>query len=327
MPNDTGPNPNTLEPELDALRVELREEAAQLKECFTKYAFQTVAISAALLGLIVRYLWEIPQVGLAAIAPAMISLACCRLGTFKYAAANRCLGYELHLFRTRSVPESLQGRWNPDMRWMGWEEGLRAWRVVQTTIFANVYIHSRFWPNFVKPGFQNKAVWWCQKSMIRQVKGVHYHPGMYLKTMLLLLHILAWFSWLVVFAMVIRAETKYGAGAQLNLSIFACVALFVVVLLRTIMDTNRRDILEDGLLSIHSCAIVWQVVAIAHYTAKEKATKLGPMEHESKKVDGSGFEGYSVHLANQAKEVSQELDNIYRWIGRSPENNSERTTA
>jgi hypothetical protein len=59
------------------------------------------------------------------------------MGIHKYATSNRLLGYELHLQCTAhylSPDESHELFEN-----VGWEEAMRAWRVVQPTLWHTIY--------------------------------------------------------------------------------------------------------------------------------------------------------------------------------------------
>ena len=64
----------------------------------------------------------------------------------------------------------------------------------------------------------------------------------------------------------------------------------------------RPSILEDELLSIHSCAIVWEAVVVCHYLALE-----------------GGLEHYTERLASHATKVGQNVFSIHRWLrGEQP---------
>jgi hypothetical protein len=122
----------------------LRAEAGHVKQCFTSFSFQALAVSvtvlAATFSIMDRFSWAVyaplPAVGLL--------MAVCRIGIFKYATANRNCGYELHLARVKHIEASTAltqlSRWQPYMRKIEWEEALRAWRVVQPTLFRSIYV-------------------------------------------------------------------------------------------------------------------------------------------------------------------------------------------
>ena len=109
----------------------LRQEAKDVKDCFTKYSFQAIAFSSAVLGIITRYQPEYPHIALAAYASIAVLMTVARIGIYKYGTANRMYGYELHLLRTRQLPDSKGNGWKSEMRLVGWEEAMCAWRIVK----------------------------------------------------------------------------------------------------------------------------------------------------------------------------------------------------
>jgi hypothetical protein len=76
-------------------------------------------------------------------------------------------------------------------------------------------------------------------------------------------------------------------------------AVVIAIRFRGSRIARRRTILEDELLSIHSCAIVWQAVVICHY--ESLAPKL---EH------------YTERLARVAQELATEPLDIHGWLTR-----------
>ena len=331
-PPSSGMDPMLLEPELAALVTSLRAEAAALKECFTRYSFQAIAVSVGILGLVARFLWETPAVGLAAIAAAFIVLMTRRLGTYKYAAANRLNGYELHLFRTRDIPAECAGhRWEKRMRGIGWEEAMRAWRVVQATLFVEIYFSHRFLPNVQRWRYKASKgpFWWSQSSMLKAWPGVVWHPGSYLRTIMLLLAILAFAVVGCLVAMTVVVHVRGFGDPWFTAAMHMALFMLGVVVLRLAMDWKRRQMIEDGLLSIHSSAILWQAVVIAHYSALERAraTNLTLMDMRAPLVfgntilggthvvpDGSGYRGYTFWLAKEAASLARHADDIHGWI-------------
>lgn len=106
--------------------LDLRKEATELKDCFTKFSFQGLSIAVGTMIFILRFQHEYPLAGLAAILPIVLLLAVCSMGTHKYAGVNRLLGYELHLERTRVLCPQDNKYWKPEWRMAGWEEAMRA---------------------------------------------------------------------------------------------------------------------------------------------------------------------------------------------------------
>ena len=80
------------------------------------------------------------------------------------------------------------------------------------------------------------------------------------------------------------------------------IAMMVAIVARDARVRRRREILEDELLSIHSCAIVWQAVVICHYFAIH---------------DGIGLQHYTERLARQAEEVATNAFSIHSWLESS----------
>ena len=166
----------------------LRAEANTLKECFTKYSVQAVSFSGVILAIVIRSMFTEPRAGFGSLAILVIVFATTRLGTYKYAAANRHFGYELHLYRTRRAEpqpgvDVFGNRWKDEMRYVGWEEAMRAWRVVQATLFETIYNPLPLLPTLRRKTFKANGEWWfCQQSMIRRHASVRYYPGSYLWT-------------------------------------------------------------------------------------------------------------------------------------------------
>ena len=84
----------------------LREEAFNVKDCFTKFSFQALGLSAVVLGLIVRFQIEFALTGFASVPVIVFLLLVARIGLHKYETANRLYGYELHLCRRVRLKEA-----------------------------------------------------------------------------------------------------------------------------------------------------------------------------------------------------------------------------
>lgn len=74
--------------------------------------------------------------------------------------------------------------------------------------------------------------------------------------------------------------------------------LVVMIIIRDVKA--RRRLLEHGLLSIHSCAIMWQVVVLAHTKAIQQA--------------GNNQVSYMRRLSEEADQIRSTAHNIYEWI-------------
>lgn len=293
-----------LEPAETELIKLLREEASQVKGCFTQYSFQALAFSTVTLGLIVNYQRENPIIALAGILIIVLVLSVARIGTHKYATANRNYGYQLHLERTARLSASAADGWSGSMRRIGWEEAMRAWRVVQATTFENLYTIGHWKVNTLRKNHRKLRYKWFEPDSLLE-KGAGSHSGSYLGNMLTVLHMVAWFGLVPLFFL---CWQERAAGAlRLGASITVFVAMFAAVVFRIWKTTARRRILEKGLLSIHSCAVMWQAVAVAHYRALRAigADRDGTV---------SSYRHYTEHLSRQALKLNRDIENIHNWM-------------
>ncbi len=295
---------------LDAAETELikllREEASQVKGCFTQYSFQALAFSTVTLSLIVNYQRENPIVAVASVLIIVLVLSVARIGTHKYATANRNYGYQLHLERTARLSASAADGWSGSMRRLGWEEAMRAWRVVQATTFENLYTVGYWRTNTLcRKHHSIRYKWFEPESLLEN--GAGSHSGTYLGNMLTVLHMVAWFGLVPLFFLC--WQVRVGGVLQLGGSITIFVLMFVAVVFRILKTTARRRILEEGLLSIHSCAVMWQAVAVAHYRALRAigADRDGTL---------SSYRRYTENLSRQALDLNKDIENIHNWIER-----------
>lgn len=128
----------------DDLVAQLRAEVHDVKECFNQYSFQSAGVAAALATFILDGMNERPWTALAAAPVIIVLLLVARIGIFKYSTANRNLGFQLHLERLDAYAkahtnEPLVKARIDQLRAVGWEEALRAWRVVHSTMFMHLY--------------------------------------------------------------------------------------------------------------------------------------------------------------------------------------------
>ena len=142
-----------------------------------------------------------------------------RIGTYKYGTANRNYGYELHLFRSKyTIANSAKG-WQSYMRNISWEEALRAWRVVQATVFE--HLHYKKWsPNYLRKTARkkDKKSRWFQPGALVE-KGATYYAGSYLESMLLILHFLAILSITPILIIILKQNELNSAGPNGNILI------------------------------------------------------------------------------------------------------------
>src|SRR4051794_10371591 len=88
--------------EREAKLVELlRKEAYDAKKDFAVFSVQALAITAGVIAFIARYMREAPALGFVSIFAIIGLIAIARMGTHRYAQANRLNGYELYLERMR----------------------------------------------------------------------------------------------------------------------------------------------------------------------------------------------------------------------------------
>src|SRR5450759_5860216 len=114
----------------------LRQEAGEVKDCFTKFSFQALGLATAVLGIIAAKQADQPYVALAAVLVIGLLLVVSRIGIYKYTTANRNFGYELHLNRLAQIETSGQAASDlKGSREVGWEEAMRDWRVVAASVF------------------------------------------------------------------------------------------------------------------------------------------------------------------------------------------------
>jgi len=279
----------------------LRQEAQGLKECYTRFSFQALAFGTAVLGIIARYQPYYPFIALASIAVILFLIIVPRIGTYKYGSANRGYGYELHLYRTKGLPDSSGDGWRSRMREIGWEEAMRAWRVVQATSFRHLYYSHRLVPNFLRWKHRNTEYQWFNPSKL-VVSDATYYTGSYLDALNIVLHVLAGLATIPLMFMTYQLNASGVLSWTWGWLIPTGSVLFVGY--RFVKDRARRRVLETGLLSIHSCAIMWQAVVVAHYRA---------IEH-TRHDDHQGYRNYTKYLSKQAHDLTLNIYDIHEWV-------------
>jgi hypothetical protein len=287
------------------LIVRLRNEANFVKDCFTKFSFQTIAFSAIVFGIIAKYQEENELIALSLIMVMILNIAVSRIGTYKYGTANRNFGYELHLYRTKNIKVDHENGWNSSMRKIGWEEAMRAWRIVQPVVFSHLYYTNWLSPNWLKKGHRRaiEYKWFDLNKII--IEGSEYHSGSYLKTMHFVIHSILVLSIIPMIIMTYQLHTE-----KIKLFWPSVILNIVIVLLvahRIIKNRARRKILENGLLSIHSCSIMWQAVVVAHYRALEQTLTEN---------NGACLKDYTKNLSVQALELRNNIADIHIWVTR-----------
>jgi hypothetical protein len=295
----------------------LRKEAEGVKQCFTQFSFQVIALCAVALGLLARFQGSYPFLGLASTAVILLSLSVARIGTFKYGTANRSSGYELYLNRVCHMNDS--GGWKKSYRQIGREEALRAWRTIQPTIFRYYYEWGPFTVNSLKAehrSLENRLRWFSPEAL--HAPGAVYYAGSYLRTMLSILYTITTFG-LISMAVMTAQLALDGRTVESELSGVLVAGIATMAYVRVSHLSQRRRLLEGGILCIHSSAITWQLVVVAHHRALEKLKG-----YEAGKLDC--FQGYTYELSEQALDLVACLrggGSPHTWIHKSTEATAE----
>ncbi|GEM_PF-3561664 len=283
----------------------LRDEAWKLKNCFTQYSFTVLAFNTALLCLIIKFQKENPYLGFSCILLVILVLAVTRIGIHKYSGANRNHGFQLYLEQLGRLNSQVHNKRKEFMFNTGWEEAMLAWRIVQATTYENIYI-TGFWKianlNENRPGCKYR--WFEPKKMLAEKAS--WHAGSYLVNMFIVLHIVAFLSLapLIITAIEMYFKEKY---IVMTIAIMIILITLYFAILRVRMTVIRRRILEDGLLSIYSCSIMWHAVIVAYYRAM-----LAIGYDKDKNVDN--YQDVMCLMSICAVDLNNDIGNIYSWI-------------
>lgn len=252
----------------------------------------------------------------------MLVLIVAKIGNYKYATANRHFGFELYL-DNKNLTVQIQDLKKYEI---GWEQALRSWRVVQASIFDKIYytttntkfwnIYKRFKFNHIKRELKTnkpEVGWWFEPTEMVGGDPSKWYPGRYLKSMQFALLLFAYLSLIPLFMMPMQFQYgEYSLNYNLNTSylwgikyitLFSGLVAFIAVitlLFKARSINARRKILESGLLSIHSCAIMWEVVILAHKRALKKSK------------DNQSL--YLKYLSDEANDIIEYAHDIYEWI-------------
>ena len=156
---------------------DLRKEADAQKQCFTQFSFQILIVSSAFLGLILRFGANAPEIKLSSALVALVIVATARIGAHKYATANRISGFQLFIERLTNVSEAERPKLTDATIDVGWEEAMRAWRIVQASTFHALYEGDAHfgrvwlqWRNSPKDrndkAEEKHVAWWNVRSLI-----------------------------------------------------------------------------------------------------------------------------------------------------------------
>jgi hypothetical protein len=364
MPSSEFPDEESLNPEqLDLIR-QLREEVLSLKAHIAHYTLQAIAFATVVLVAIMGAQLVVPgaqRIGWLSLPLLLLMRAVSRTVVHKLGTINRNLGYELHLQRSRRLREEPFG-WHHRYRLIGWEEAMRAWRIIQATIFARLCRETtwlrglgtyrpRYRPETVHKN--GKYCWYHVPTLVDEAAAVYegtptaetsyaegpvrgvsrlfawwtsptnapiarYHPGNYVAKMLSLVH------WMMLVCLAPQAWALIAFARQPALELYATIALLAVsgaaIALWWARDVVRLDQLERGVLSIHSCAVVWQAVVTAHYRA---LLARGRARYDSS-APITASNGYTFQVARQAAFLAERVLDIQRWCDGMRDERKER---
>ena len=162
---------------------------------------------------------------------------------------------------------------------------------------------------------------------------IGFHAGTYLRTMFGVLTIILILSLLPLYVSSIQIAIGYSGEIGKVSGKFACHGYFViliaafliinivmtiVVVSRIVRSQSRRKIIESGLLSIHSCSIMWHVVVVAHYRAL----------HDIQSPNGSrslSYRGYTERLSYQTASFLEHIEDVHQWVQKPPSSKPEPT--
>jgi hypothetical protein len=324
---------------------QLRGEASEVKHCFTTYSLSALALSGAALGAVLGTLKAAPTVRYAPLALIPLLMIVSRLGIYKFATANRNNGYELHLARCRHEGREKSPAELPTLGGVPylipWEEALRAWRIVQATLFRVAYntperdpiarrlngMHmgflNRFLPHIYRHSDDTKRVieryqgsvrhgtynsvlgdqypWFMPALLVKTLaagdRPAVYHGGTFIREML---GVLLWAQLFLLIPLGLSVDWTRPLTLHRQLDFAVLVATLALVVLRYLRVRRRREILEEEMLCIHSCAITWEAVVLAHLLAVTKVQR--PLWH------------YTEALAAVAHEMAKSTFDIFGWI-------------
>lgn len=288
----------------------LREEVSGVRACFRDIAVKAIGLAVTATGAILYVSKpDNPTPALGAVGVFFVLVAAQRLGIHKFSTANRLLGYQLHLERLADSDSRLGNiGWEEACRaWRIVQPTIfAALYSTPGNWFTRIPAVTDLWPwTLFKPqeryaeaitGVKRdlrsllaraaehvdlrlvserarkcRGLWWMQAERA-ELGGGKYHAGSYLERMFALLLAAQVLSLIPLLIQGLRvwwndasAAWDYGAWAVF------CV-LCVVLLMNWLSLRRRRRILEREFLSIHSCAIVWKAVAMAHDLAWNRAS-------------------------------------------------------
>lgn len=321
---------------LETTLLKLREEATEVKQCYTEFSFKAFILATIFFGFVAKFFpkhdtenfishilaWLLCGIVIA------VLLRVSRIGFHKFSTANRNYGFELHINRTYDYQIINQNKLlESKIRKIGWEEAMCAWRIVQPIIFDKIYNtkpnrNTTFRPYPIKENkFKSKSGiekyhWWDTRYLMNFESGeskIPFHAAAYLRNTQNLNNILCLsvaIVWIISYCYITidihEFLTSKGNLINYTVSIFLCIIgtfYFLYLLINTIRrQVSQRKLLESGLLSIQSCAVVWRLVVMAHLKAVEKGSTNNP------------YRGYTRRLKDYAIIIKDNIFEIHETI-------------
>jgi hypothetical protein len=130
-----------------------------------------------------------------------------------------------------------------------------------------------------------------------------YHAGTYLKDMLRILIIMQHLLLIPLLLVVTETiDTVIEQDSRLfQLELVSLVGMLIFINLRAYQLRRRRVMLENELLSIHSCAITWHLVLLAHIRSTLDSQAMF-------------YCGYIENLISSSQEIIQNIFSAEQWI-------------
>jgi hypothetical protein len=283
----------------------LRGEAQYVKDCFTKYFYYGLLFSSTIIAFIVKYQEQQPLIALLSFLAVIFLFSIARIGIYKYTTANRNYGYQLYLERTRFLNDRIFNDWKQYMRHIGWEEAMFVWRFVQASIFHHLYETKKLCPNRLKKDHQGRDNWFeLKESWENKDDKLEYHAGTYLKTMINILYLIIIISLIPLIVMLYQLH-KGEKIVEFWICTIVVILLIIFVLLRIRRNNSKIKLLEQGILSISSCAVIWQAVVLAHYKA---------LSDLNDKNNYFSYDRYMDRLSVETKNLIENIYEIDNWI-------------
>ena len=147
------------------------------------------------------------------------------------------------------------------------------------------------------------AEWRALKKKEKQKKSKRryslYYSGGYIKNVTGMLTVVQYLMLIPWGCIILTNLNETGNTIVLWLWISGFLILFLLISLRARIIKKRRKIVENELLSIHSCAIIWEAVVLAHHRAMHLAN--GEYKH------------YTEHIVKQAEHAAYRVFSLHRW--------------